>query len=533
MYIGSFFINSEIVNQEKGENEKEELFFIELDRDQAGVLYTYSNNESAADESSFGQNYLSSFTTIPGKSIASSNGNKYKNIPPATEEYFNSGGFETVTIEAYTDHSDAKEVIFVKNQADWMIYTGHGWSCPGKVKLMNDNMNPDWFGCENIQWDQDLNGVLLFACSVLDVNDYNNNYPNDNCKEKDNPNPGLKWINQIKGTDDLDILLGFNASGPLIVGNGGSNTLEMWRDNWLDGHHPLNSWYTATASDNKLNENACAINLDKNLYFYWEIEKNIWGRSKGWTWLMEPLPAYDKSGNVATSETQSHQVSLGQVEVVAMTRIANEVPNEMYQADFEVYFENGDIDLVLRSPSGIVINHESVDMSDAVYQNKLIHYAHNERSKIYTIRYPEAGEWSVEIANAQAMGEEVDYELIVNYDTVDPNALYEPGNLTAERVSSTEINLSWDRGINISDNGLQYIILRSLSYDMENIEFNTTVSDTSFLNTGLNPNTVYYFRVGSYKDGIDPVFGDVILMGTCPSEGPGKVLNVQAITISE
>lgn len=377
-----------VIKDAPGANEKDELFFIELDRD----LQDTNDYTGVLDEDSHAQNFLKGISQIPKKSIASANGNKAMNIPPATKEYFESGGFEKVSIETQIKGFSFKDTIFVKNQADWMIYTGHGASCTGAVALRSntnllntDYIKPDEFSFLN----EDLDGVFLFNCSVLDIKDYNDNYPNDYCDEE-SPNPGLRWIDVFT---NVKLLLGYNYTAPTIIEDNGGVVLEAWKKYWLvDEKNALDSWHQASSDYKGSSENAAAIDIKNSKYYYWKILK---------------------------------------------------------------------------------------------IENKTIPYWWSEK----TIQKEDEVE--------AALG----------------GGFYEAENLTAAAISTSQINLAWDRGLNPIDWEMEYVIIRYNSYSDE-IEFSHITSNTGYQDINLESGIVYYYWVGAFIGNCEPIFSEPVNTAT-------------------
>ena len=90
------------------------------------------------------------------------------------------------------------------------------------------------------------------------------------------------------------------------------------------------------------------------------------------------------------------------------------------------------------------------------------------------------------------------YELTPSSDTTPPTA---PGNLKAQAISSSEIDLSWDASTDSGGSGLAgYSIERRISggsfSEIAKVDANTT----SYKDTGLTANTTYEYRVRAYDN---------------------------------
>jgi len=100
------------------------------------------------------------------------------------------------------------------------------------------------------------------------------------------------------------------------------------------------------------------------------------------------------------------------------------------------------------------------------------------------------------LKNASATNSYADVDafdvVTVSTDTTPPTA---PSGLSATAISSSQINLSWSPSVdNVGVVG--YKIERS----PDNIAFSQidTSTNTSYSNTGLNPSTIYYYRIRAY-----------------------------------
>jgi PKD repeat protein len=78
--------------------------------------------------------------------------------------------------------------------------------------------------------------------------------------------------------------------------------------------------------------------------------------------------------------------------------------------------------------------------------------------------------------------------------------IYEPENLIATAVSSNQINLTWDRGLNPMEWNLTYKIYRNTTNDSSSAGYVDSAANTSYSNTGLSPSTGYYYWVKAVLD---------------------------------
>lgn len=120
-----------------------------------------------------------------------------------SESFFKAAGAEVLTV-AYGGVRSAKRQIM--NQADYFYYSGHGHHRWGTVDDFEPSVISD-------HWAKDLNCVIFAGCSILDINDYNNNFLNSEGTwdpEDHAASPGKLW--EAKGPS---VLLGYNYYAPV------------------------------------------------------------------------------------------------------------------------------------------------------------------------------------------------------------------------------------------------------------------------------------------------------------------------------
>lgn len=194
-------------------------------------------------------------------------------IPPVDIAFMQAAGIEKLT----ATFGGASDTAFIKNQADWFYYSGHGYSTdsiwPSEIQgkiLMGDGVN--FFGSSDAlgKWNEDLEKVVFAACSVLDINDYNGNFDDDGDGTKEvgpasKVFPGEGWANT--GPKHL---LGYNASAPAgpytdtAIVNEWLNALSIKgiTQAWVDVNYrytaynyavidPKGYWYCKPKYDNK------------------------------------------------------------------------------------------------------------------------------------------------------------------------------------------------------------------------------------------------------------------------------------------
>jgi hypothetical protein len=96
-----------------------------------------------------------------------------------------------------------------------------------------------------------------------------------------------------------------------------------------------------------------------------------------------------------------------------------------------------------------------------------------------------------------------------------------PENLTAIAISSTQIYLRW---LDRSDNEINFVIERKTgrsSYFPLNIVGSNI---TSYADTGLNPDAVYYYRIKAHGSAGDSVYSNEVSVAVLSSPVPSPVL---------
>ena len=174
IYSQSFTITSELIDTTRGEaDDMDEWAFVELDRDIFDTTNTYlADYTEIVDGKSYGSTFLKELSNVTKVSLASANGSETMNIPPASYEYFKAGGFEKVTVTGVGIDKNASKTIFVKNQADWLIFTSHGSHETGGVKVRVKQADGEYEDGKYIgeigsiaevgkEWGEDLDGVFF------------------------------------------------------------------------------------------------------------------------------------------------------------------------------------------------------------------------------------------------------------------------------------------------------------------------------------------------------------------------------------
>lgn len=183
---------------------------------------------------------------------------------PLDPIFFKAAGVEIITTEFTSSISPRRQIM---NQADYFYYSGHGWHASG-VTAAGGPANVSGY------WDKDLQVVIIAGCSVLDINDYNNNFadPTEHVRS-----PGKDW--EPLGPS---FLLGYNFEAPNDLQNSDS-IISYWGGN-RGSLGNVTAW--RNANDNSNGRNACAIQAGLSygyfhkifpfIYQWTEIPKSEW-----------------------------------------------------------------------------------------------------------------------------------------------------------------------------------------------------------------------------------------------------------------
>ena len=145
------------------------------------------------------------------------------------------------------------------NQADYFYYSGHGFH---KNALL-DNYPPSKFA---ERWNKDLDCLIISGCSILDINDYNNNFASS--PENHVASPGKLWAEV-----GPSIMLGYNYNAPQDTSGAPVDILNRWLQ-LRPSYGDVRAWMLA--NDNRNGRNACTIQRIDDLdvqYSYFKREK--------------------------------------------------------------------------------------------------------------------------------------------------------------------------------------------------------------------------------------------------------------------
>ena len=212
-------------------------------------------------------------------------------VPPANLDFFRAAGYELIKVETTQVLSD--EVWgFAKNQADILLYIGHGWHKENWLLLeeleYNGKSTPAYIAQA---WDDELDIVMLFVCSVLDIGDQNGWW-----KRKDptqsNLSPGKAWIDL--GSKQW---LGFQFYAPLVRTQFGYNMIYAWASQYAGNGDAEDSWRFASGWPMPGDLGMSAVANDTQIYSYWERYDwcwfGLWPCWDAYTWRELPRALWE------------------------------------------------------------------------------------------------------------------------------------------------------------------------------------------------------------------------------------------------
>lgn len=169
---------------------------------------------------------------------------------PLDGSFFKAAGVEIITAEYGGGTSVKRQVM---NQVDYFYYSGHGWHATGLTAAGGPS---DVSG----YWNKDLDVVIIAGCSVLDINDYENNFTNS--VEDHTRSPGKDW--EPLGPT---YFLGYNYEAPNDL-QGSDEIISDWcSERGSLGN--VDAW--RAANNNSHGRNACAIQANTSYWYFHKI----------------------------------------------------------------------------------------------------------------------------------------------------------------------------------------------------------------------------------------------------------------------
>ena len=184
---------------------------------------------------------------------------------PLDRTFFQAAGREILAASYWWSASPLRQLM---NQADVFYYSGHGYHSPGNLEAGSANdVSP--------YWTNDLDIAIFAGCSVLDINDYNNNFTNQTDHLL---SPGKTWASV-----GPDVMLGYNYTAPTDM-QGSDMIILNWASNHSNGEDAITAW--KNANDNSHGRNACAIQEGAG-YYYFHKTPGLLFNTYTWTFIPE------------------------------------------------------------------------------------------------------------------------------------------------------------------------------------------------------------------------------------------------------
>lgn len=195
--------------------------------------------------------------------IAWGNGDQTLNRPPANIDYFRAAGYEPARIEVIGYPQVLPDEFFIQNQADAFLYLGHGSHRDNFVFLTGSDTQGEPKDVSDA-WNEGLKTMVLFGCSVLDINDMNYWWGSVT-------SPGKKWVDEVPGPQTW---LGFQAKAPLVgdPDQQGEEAIYALAEEHTSGKAWVDAWRNATglSFERPRFVGAVAIDVESCRYDYWK-----------------------------------------------------------------------------------------------------------------------------------------------------------------------------------------------------------------------------------------------------------------------
>ncbi len=242
----------------------------ELTGDTAAAIVTGSDN--------YDYNVATQFLEDMGISeenrlgIAFGAGDQANNIPPDNLNFLKAAGYEQIFVMPTVGTSEGAWG-FVKHQADILLYIGHGSHSLNQITLDDQQSmsTPRHIGSA---WEDGLDTVVLFGCSVLDIEDQNNWWGNghlgrEGSADEHRRSPGRSWIEL--GPQKW---FGFQHYAPLVNIQDGDEIMFDWADSYVASgdKEPRDTWWRDATDNSSFTQSKSAVMIDRGdwAYHYWD-----------------------------------------------------------------------------------------------------------------------------------------------------------------------------------------------------------------------------------------------------------------------
>jgi hypothetical protein len=228
--------------------------------------------------------FMSNFT-FDGTSSVASRGRASFAIGdfPVGPDSVRHAGWQYVDFE----YGDELGPLPIPSQADFFYYSGHGGHLLGKLLI---GSNPDAPGVRSmgpgdVKWNEDLDVVIIAGCSILDINNYEENVGDDGYVPAPGYKPGDDW-----SKTGPRIFLGYNWKAPNDLQEGVGYAASMIINSWIQNREvggDVDAWRGANNAN--YGRNACAIDVTSGVgnrsYYYFKETGFIF---KVWVWTQVP-----------------------------------------------------------------------------------------------------------------------------------------------------------------------------------------------------------------------------------------------------
>jgi len=220
--------------------------------------------------------------------IAWGNGDESRRRPPANLDYFRAAGYEPARVEVVGYAGVTPDEFFIQNQARVFLYLGHGSHQYNYVYLTGSDTQGEPHDVSDA-WHNGLETVIIFGCSVLDINDVNGWWGSVT-------SPGKKWVDRVSGPQTW---LGFQDKAPLVgvPGQDGETALYALASERVAGKSWIEAWRRATGNETSITPHKFvgAVAIEECNYYYWkEYCYPIIG-CRRYTWEVIPCSDWNSS----------------------------------------------------------------------------------------------------------------------------------------------------------------------------------------------------------------------------------------------
>lgn len=186
--------------------------------------------------------------------------------PAVNVAFMKAAGVEKIFVQwPASGTPSVMDAAWVKNQADWLYFSGHGVHASGKLRMCDGAYSFGYSEAAANWQGGDIDRAIFAACSVLDINDWNN-------EANDGNSPGEQWE-----TLGLSCMFGYNWVAP----DAPEDVTIV--DQWLDNGGTISGWLDENVEHGgDAGYRACVIYQSggSGVYKFWKYDKDMWGNPK-------------------------------------------------------------------------------------------------------------------------------------------------------------------------------------------------------------------------------------------------------------